>query len=655
MPRESIDLRLFNQGLVSNPDAEDIPNEAQTEGSYNLDVQTRGILKGIKAPTTDSFYGEDGILFGWIHRADDNKWDLIYSDGTDLRAITDFYGSQSASVIQSSLAAKIIIPNNQEVHIGCGKDVASKWVGYISHGQFSGSAPSGLQIEDAQPDQPSGTQTISGVSGNTTVTEEDALFPLGTMYEYKMSFIYDGYQESPLGGVAQTIQIDDYMDYITISISIASASSLNPRITGAKIYRREKPFFDSAIWTDYSAFLDYLASLKERGVFLADQFETGGIDNSARISAGTLGVYGQYSLIKDIDINDSSWAGTTTKTFSFNDENKPGSSFYNNVGIDIREEYTITYYGVDYGIAATSNNMLFVSEATHPRLPDSDASHTIFRSKPYRYDTFDWVEDRLTMPTSPTAMSSHRGKLYVWNENTTFVINPIAFSIEKAIDGRGCSSQQSLVETDYGLFWANKNGVYWSEVTTNLLKPVQDNLTESIQEQYQTAVASEIPKLVYNSARNQLLVHVGDDVFAYNIIERRWDYYEQYTISVSETVTGAFVGKDGETYTVTDGGLTTDFNQTSTKSWVFISKEFNLDSPSQLKKFYKLTADSSGSVVLEYSIDGGTTWRSPTSDKIIDASGDFEHKESIMVKASGDVNSTVDSISILYRRMRGKR
>ena len=95
MPREIKDLRVFNVGLISNPDMKDIPDEAQTEGSYNLDVEVAGKLKGIPMNTTHTSYGQSGTISAWIGKSD-GEWDLVYTDGTNIKIIQDFYSLNSA-------------------------------------------------------------------------------------------------------------------------------------------------------------------------------------------------------------------------------------------------------------------------------------------------------------------------------------------------------------------------------------------------------------------------------------------------------------------------------------------------------------------------------------------------------------------------------
>ena len=658
--RDKLDLRYFDKGLWSNADPEDVPIEAQVEGSYNLDVSVNGKLKGIPKQTSASNYGVDGTKFAWIEKVGTtNQWDLIYTDGTHTKVITDFYGTQANSTLISSSVAQTIIPNNQEVHIGLGKDTATRWVGYISHSQFDpsgASAPSGLQVETADPAIPSSGDGVTSLTAHAASTEEEAVFPKGNMYQYAVSFVYDGYQESPLGGsnsiAISTKQVTTDVDYITVKLKILSYASINKRITGMKVYRREKPFYDSALWTGYEDYLKVIKQINKGPV----KIKVPNVSDDLRLESGSLGTYGEYKLIKDIDINDSNWATSGShKVYGsgdvgFQDDAVTGTSYFSNTGIQEDESRTSVVYGVNYGIAAPCKNMLFVANASHPRIPDDDAAHMILRSKSYRYDIFDWSIDKLILPSIPKAMKSFKGKLYVFDENTTYIIDPDLFQIEKTISGRGCSSQDSVVETDYGLFWANENGVYWNEITENLLKPVQDNLSERIKSQYQSAVSGVTPKLVYNSKRGQLLVHVGDDIFAYSTAEKRWDFYETYKLAGQATVTGVFIGKDGETYTVTGDDLYEDFNSGTTSGWRYYSKEFMFDDTSQDKKYYKIIIDSTGVTTDYYSIDGGDTFVLFTDEDVSTLRG-----KSLMIRVIGTAGSIVDSISILYRRLRGKR
>ena len=129
------------------------------------------------------------------------------------------------------------------------------------------------------------------------------------------------------------------------------------------------------------------------------------------------------------------------------------------------------------------------------------------------------------------------------------------------------------------------------------------------------------------------------------------DYYEEFTLSEEDSNTGAITGKDGETYTIYEGGIYEDFSDTDREYWSFYSKEFTLDDPSQDKKFYKIISDYTGTVTIEYSTDGGTTWTTASTENLSTVRA---KTIKLRVRASS-ATAILDSISILYRRLRGKR
>jgi hypothetical protein len=53
------------------------------------------------------------------------------------------------------------------------------------------------------------------------------------------------------------------------------------------------------------------------------------------------------------------------------------------------------------------------------------------------------------------------GKLFVFDENNIYKINPESLQIEDTFEGIGCLSNDSLVVTEYGLYFANRNGAYF--------------------------------------------------------------------------------------------------------------------------------------------------------------------------------------------------
>ena len=93
----------------------------------------------------------DGTHNGVIYDDNDNKFKRI----DNIYGTTPISSNLSATAETHSVLPTMI-NNNKELHIGMGKGASDipKWIGVIPHGQYGGSAPSGLQLQDAQLKNP---------------------------------------------------------------------------------------------------------------------------------------------------------------------------------------------------------------------------------------------------------------------------------------------------------------------------------------------------------------------------------------------------------------------------------------------------------------------------------------------------------------------
>jgi len=239
--REMIEINGFHKGVVSNPDYSDIPNDACIY-STNVDPDSpEGVLTPLKDKlTVSTHYGDTAKKSAWIQQ-DATKWDLIYTNGTQLYDAVDFYGSTLQN-LQGALAVKSFAVNNREVHIGVG-NATPKWLGYVGWGQFDGAAPTGLQYEGAEC-----SNSDSGTSGNIVISS--LTYVVGTApqnyvttkrYRYAKSFVYDGYQESPVIYHDDNPVSDSADCIVTLKAwgAVSNPEMFNPRITAVKLYRSE--------------------------------------------------------------------------------------------------------------------------------------------------------------------------------------------------------------------------------------------------------------------------------------------------------------------------------------------------------------------------------------------------------------------------------
>jgi len=589
MPRQTLDIRNFHTGLVSNPDAQDIPLDACVDmEAVSLDGQ--GKLIGLPTAGSDVGHG-DGLIFpyAWIKKLD-GKYTLVFTDGTDTKAVTDFYGTPATSTPISTSSANTMVTRGLGVHIGRGTANNPRWVGYVEHGQFSGSAPSGLQVPVAECSAYNGTSAGQFAISEGSPAGSGAGFIIGYRYSWAYSLIYDGIQESPLieGSFSYDPGAANAGKYKPITVTAYGVASTNPRITGINLYRAES---QNANTTDY----------------------------------------GFYKLVTTIDINDASWTGTTNKTFTYDDYGKStGASYEDNSGIPETATTTI----VNYELSAEVNDYLFVGKCAVTGLPD--AGHMLFRSKEFRYDTFDWANEHIKLPRVPTAMRGYNGQLVVWDTSTMFTVNPDRFYVMSSLDGAGCSNHKSAKVTPYGLFFANKQGAYVYDGST------VNKISDPIRNLWQAETATV--EVNYDEKENLVLFHFGAECYYYHVKNGVWGY----TSSLLASLTGSFQGKDGESYSVSATSVVSNFTGNSTRAWDWTSKELDFETW-QDKKFYYLTVD--GVATVTYGIDGASPSTSLVNTNEIGGGGSWRQGKTLTVKFVATSGNSVNRLEVIAREL----
>ena len=722
---QSIVLDKFDYGIISNPDQEDISDKAAVT-SLNIDGDNEdGKLKGI--PTSTVFYQTGTTDIGDINQGlmieKDGIYDLIYhdKDADTISAIVDFYNTNTnkkkLNLVSSLTSTNVtMVLNNKEVHIGI-EDADPYWIGYCSHGQFdfgdswtiataSNAAPIVVTTTTTHSLEDGNLVRISGVTGSTTANgvwvvantnhyaktfeladstaggvgtggtaaqhlcietamcaktdgsangkyqisvgtenaDADGYFKSGLFYEWTYTLIYDGYQESPLylvGSMSADLaaQTSDYYPITmiangatpTVTTNENGLGDFNKRVTGINVYRR-------------------------------DSFD------------GTEANAGLYRQIASIDINDDNWATSgDNKTWVFRDYGNyitypPAGygttlqssmvTYAENTGMP----QTLSEPEVDYALSAKGNGYHFVTNAYTTDI--TDASRYIFRSKNLRFDMFDWVNDFLIMPLTPTALEFYEGKLYAFDINNMYRINPEGLYIEDVLTGVGALGQRSVKATAYGLFFCNDNGAYVYK--NGQVEPISERIKVSASGnvQWSTLVNTTISDTIvaFDSLRNQVLfmATVGTTfaVWAYHTVKDRWDYWTPYYTGSStltlDQYSGSFTGKDGEVYISAPGTTYKILKGTTTMPWNWTSKEFNLGNPSQDKWWGAIMSDpaeDNTNIAIVYGVEGGSV-----ATTITDGTNLNIYKKSLQIKVTGVLaDKEVDSIEIIVRPLRGMR
>ena len=229
--------------------------------------------------------------------------------------------------------------------------------------------------------------------------------------------LFDGYQETPLSVESYTSTQGNNNYNRTATITINEKSQIPERASHIKIYRAEASSGSSATEPE---------SL--------------------------------YRLVKTIALN-ANWtaSGTNAYTQPIVDKGTKGASFEADSGLSETLEATMP----NFALSAQLNNVHYIGKCRHDGYID-DASSYIFASKTGKFDVFDWVVDFIKLPTIPTTLIGFNGRLYAFDEMNTYkIVGAPGLYIEDVFEGVGCLNDDAIVATDYGLFFADNQNLYW--------------------------------------------------------------------------------------------------------------------------------------------------------------------------------------------------
>lgn len=623
--RETLDLESFDAGIISRADAIDIPDNAATT-STNVDGDAiLGRLKGVPTNTTVTITGAADLSTfkrgAWI-TTPDGKWNLVYASGAasdTLEIATDFYGTVTAHGTPATTPAYSFATDIQGCHVACGTANEPKWAGYLAYGQFTASSDIGWTIQNAKIPQMQSAAGDIYITDAAITSAASMAFENAFTYYYKLSVIYDYIQESPLGTVTDAYSPSSQGDAtsITVSIKADTIASLNPRVTGVKLYRQDYPT-DASL----SPTLWRLVGTKQ----IAD---------------------------------DTTWATDTVhKTTTIVDDNtfsNGGTTYEQETGI----AETITSTDLKYTLNTISGGYHFVANCSKTEIPT--ANLMLFRSLPYRFDSFNWsqIGDFLRLPNVLTALVTFNGRIWAFESNRMHRINPDLMVIEDTTEGIGCLSQRSIVVTDYGMFWCDSKNAY--RHNTESIKPIGEPIRAAtgawhgFSTNYATGSQEYAPCVVFDSKRNTVMFGVPYydgaagtlSIKTFHVVRERWDSIASI-IAINDYYGGMFVGANGDVYASrgnAGGSLYWLFNGNSTMAWDWTSKKFTLSDASQNKRFYELEVVSSGTVTTTASLNGGS----------FAALSPPVNAKTIQVKFAGAADSYVDELSVMFRRLEGKR
>jgi len=451
-------------------------------------------------------------------------------------------------------------------------------------------------------------------------------------YYYKASAVYDGYQEGTLT-IPFTIIPDTgtTTNSMKVTINVRSISSLSKRVSHINLYRAES----SDLTSDKpDTFYRLVTSLPLDSLWSS--------------------------------VTDSFWESASSNTYrqyEYSDNSLVGATYEAINGISEVIDSSI----VNYALSTQLNGHHVVAKCFHEDLPD--AERYIFKSKPGKFDQFDWTADFVRLPSIPTAITAFAGRIYAWDENTMYRINLDGMYIEDTYEGIGCIGNQAFAVTEYGMCFCDHQNIYLHDGKQPMI--ISENIKDGDSvvrpknldgDQFDTLDVSWDGKaasggankagicIEFDSKRGSFLIFWGHAsssdpsrayAWAYNLARKRWDLLAITTSTDSSYVRTTFQDSTGEIYYSDNAKCYKLFGGTTRKSWEYMTKTLSMGIHTQTKKMYGWElrykrGGSSKTPLVYWSIIGGDKWTHGTH------SGSFAE------------SGTVQLTTTKYSHMQGK-
>lgn len=674
MPKQILEISTFLSGVVGNADPGDIPVDAAVY-QENIDPLTeRGVLKGIPYDTGATAGFSDDIVKGeWINNP--GQKDLVYIDsGNVLRMKPDWYNTPDADPISSNnTGATCIEIHNKEAHVGRGTGSTARFVGYIPGLTGAWNETADLVAAGVSWD---GTSSFTNkVAVQNIAVEKHKLF-------FGYSLIFDGSQETDLVTGLASQQVSSTHTETNSNLTAPHSQTVNTGTDDEFVvhFPTGQASIDlPAILRDWTIKLTKAAFVKDAGT----------LPNRCT----HINLYMAWSIRGDATTPDTpyflmkTWTSDTASplTVSLNWQTDVGPTYEASAG---RPE-TLTETDVKYTLSAQMDGYHFVTNVSATGFATGEGQNYIFRSEPYQFDSFNWGKWYLRLPAAATAMAAFGGRLYAFDERHVYRINPQSMAIEDMTTGIGCIDDNSVIVTDYGMFFCDTNNIYWHD--GNEIRPIGDRVLVNEWRPNAGWLAQDFtsgPFVNYDSKRHTVLVSTQNSSdefyhFAYNIRQEKWDYWNlAYDGGLNPALYGVIQGLEGELILSADSGgapysaaLLTHASTVRDFRWV--SKYISPGGPTAMHKFYEVVAigeftNPIGSkVTLRYGTklplvryeDSATGWTvaSVIEDEAgkrirwklnaggTNANDPYDKARGIMLDIYGQAGENIHSIGIYYR------
>tara|TARA_Y100001938_G_scaffold151212_1_gene247597 strand:+ start:1901 stop:5827 length:3927 start_codon:yes stop_codon:yes gene_type:complete len=428
---------------------------------------------------------------------------------------------------------------------------------------------------------------------------------------YRISMLYDGYQESCLGETLYSNASNNPFKHghkITIGLL---PDKVSPRLSHINIYRG-KAFDGSATEPD----LD-------------------------------------YQLVESVSLDNSGWSSGSNGYVEYVVKDQKGKNFGSYEALTGISPAMTTNW-LSYKISEQCAGYLFVGDANNPEI--TNVGNYIFRSKAGKFSVFNWANEYCALQDKPTALKSYNNILYAFTESNIYAINPNNLSIIDKMEGAGALSQKSIIATDYGMFFADKYGVYLHNgkaskiISTPIYSSDNTDLTNFTWDSISTSLETSPPMLAFDGERKALMVifEVSNSSYAwvYSVMTRRWDFW-----TFVNKVKSITQGKFGEII-ASDGKLMQIGTSSTRKAWEFQSKKITAGFDTYDKSFSEIHTEGSSGLVTKYKNASNSSFQTLTSNRV--SSSDRKSKSLQVQVVDDNGQRTLESIGVHLRPIKAR-
>ena len=737
MPKQAINIKTF-EGMVGSVDAHDAPAGSAVFAENIDNIQQQGLFTPL--PEDQPLSGATQYATcDLVTPFSDGSLGVIYDqDASNVRVISLDTGTDAGSASPSRIRYgnfDTAISDGESAHVGLGAHASANptWVGEIFHGQFSGAAPSGIQFEDAEikwakcvgvhvtGNKSNVAFMLPEVDVTSNVAKWDTtqtVLKSGSSYYYYASLVYDGFQEGPLFLIA-TLGIKDGGIFLagtgyeeaTDTTTYERNSTTQNLIaysndpSAAKTYssyswidattedaENERPA-DGLARFDFQLRVRTSSTVREtlpKRVTRINLYRAEDVSGSFKYPwqwhANQFGVSDPV-LFQSIDINDSGWVDATVvngvtdfnqsydayKTIEVQDTGVGYETFTGRTALPLG----LNNMKLHYGVSCVAESYHVVARCWHPELKQIES--WLFKSKPYRYDTFDWSSDYLVLPTPPNALAYWMGKIYAFCDGRTYVINPATFDIEDTLEGIGAKHRKNIRITDRGMFWGDENNIYWHNgnsiipIGGPVLRNQHNDDAAWLERGGNALVTVYAPRydailFAYENASGEL------GILMFNIGGQRWSYVTMsqltssgFPLQTNQLLSCGYQKTNGEPvigFDGSSGGVDKYFHMfghaSNKRSWKFVSQQIK-DGGSKTR-YYHARVSHYGSPPSVYFYDNDPSYQTPhvvtlsnevsgsvSKGQLTTTTDQWKYLRDFAIEFSGTGSQSASEVAIIYR------